>query len=137
MEFRLVQNPKRSWSALLISGKFTRALKDPTFGQAELFRTRLENPIDDRHELVQLASKLDCEMFDEKFGTMFSEGSGRPALPTRLMVGLQYLKYQYNECDENLVRRFLENPYCQQFCGNEYFEHHLPCHPTSQVWLLG
>ena len=53
------------------------------------------------------------------------------------MVGLQYLKYLYYESDENLVCRFLENPYFQQFCGNEYFEHHLPCHPTSQVWLLG
>ena len=52
--------------------------KDPTSGQVELFRTRLENLIDDRHELVQLAAKLDWEMFDEKFGTMFSEGSGRP-----------------------------------------------------------
>ncbi|MGA1562786.1 MAG: IS5 family transposase [Gammaproteobacteria bacterium] len=110
-----------------------RARKDPTSGQAELFRTRLENLIDDRHELVQLAAKLDWEMFDEKFGTMFSEGSGRPALPTRLMVGLQYLKYLYNESDENLVRRFIENPYWQHFCGNEYFEHHLPCHPTSLV----
>jgi hypothetical protein len=31
------------------------------------------------------------------------------------------------------VRRFLENPYMQYFCGNEYFEHKLPCHPT---WLV-
>ena len=96
-----------------------RARKDPTSGQAELFRTRLENLIDDRHELVQLAAKLDWEMFDEKFGTVFSEGSGRSALPTPLMVGLQYLKYLYNESDENLVRRFLEKAYWQCFCGNE------------------
>jgi len=49
------------------------------------------------------------------------------------MVGLQYLKYLYSESDENVVRRYLENPYWQYFCGNEFFEHKLPCHPTSLI----
>jgi IS5 family transposase len=49
------------------------------------------------------------------------------------MVGLQYLKYAFNVSDENVVNQFLQNPYWQYFCGNEYFEHHIPCHPTSLV----
>ena len=34
-----------------------------TSGQAELFRARLENLIDDRHELVQFAAELDWQYF--------------------------------------------------------------------------
>ena len=32
-----------------------------------------------------------------------------------------------------VVAKYLENPYWQYFCGNEYFEHALPCNPTSLV----
>jgi len=53
-------------------------------------------------------------------------GFGRPGLPIRLVVGLHYLKYAYNESDESVVERFLENPYWQYFCGFEYFQHEFP-----------
>jgi IS5 family transposase len=108
-----------------------KSRKNPPSGQKNLFMMRLENLVDDRHELVILAGKVDWKKFEEKFGASFSDDMGRPALPTRLMVGLQYLKYLHNESDENVVQRFLENPYWQFFCGNEFFEHRLPCHPTS------
>jgi IS5 family transposase len=39
----------------------------------------------------------------------------------------------FKESDDRVVERFLENPYWQHFCGNEYFQHKLPCHPTSLV----
>jgi len=110
-----------------------KAQKWPVLRQSDLFRNRLENLVDHNHELVLLAEKLNWSYFDEKFGCDFSDDTGRPALRTRLMVGLQYLKYMYDESDENVVRRFLENPYWQYFCGNEYFEHEVPCHPTSIV----
>ena len=110
-----------------------KAQKSSVSGQIDLFRSRLENLVDHNHELVVLAEKINWDFFDEKFGCDFSDDNGRPALRTRLMVGLQYLKYMYNESDENVVKRFLENPYWQFFCGNEYFEHEVPCHPTSIV----
>jgi IS5 family transposase len=110
-----------------------KAQKSPVLGQTDLFRSRLENLVDHNHELVLLAEKINWPFFDDKFGRDFSDDNGRPALRTRLMVGLQYLKYIYNESDEDVVKRFLENPYWQFFCGNEYFEHDLPCHPTSIV----
>jgi IS5 family transposase len=43
-----------------------RARKNPPSGQVELFRTRLEDLIDDRHELVLLAGKLDWTLFERK-----------------------------------------------------------------------
>jgi IS5 family transposase len=80
-----------------------------------------------------LAGRIDWRAFEEEFGKLYVEGQGRPGLPIRLMVGLHYLKYTYNESDESVVDRFLENPYWQYFCGNEYFEHELPLDPTSLV----
>jgi len=35
---------------------------------------------------------------------------GAPAKAIRLMVGLHYLKYAFNESDESLVARWVENP---------------------------
>jgi IS5 family transposase len=61
------------------------------------------------------------------------ENFGRPGLAIRLVVGLHYLKYAYDESDESVVERFLENPYWQYFCGFEYFEHECPLDPSSLV----
>jgi transposase, IS5 family len=49
------------------------------------------------------------------------------------MVGLHYLKCLFDESDESVVEKYVENPYWQFFCGRIYFEHELPCHPTSLV----
>ena len=49
------------------------------------------------------------------------------------MVSLHYLKNAFDESDESVVDRFLENPYWQYFCGRECFEHELPLDPTSLV----
>ncbi len=39
----------------------------------------------------------------------------------------------YNESDEMIVQKFVENPYYQYFCGNEYFEHSLPIDLSSMT----
>jgi len=51
---------------------------------------------------------------------------GRPGLPIRLVVGLHYLKHAFDLSDEEVVMRWVENPYWQYFCGEEYFQHRLP-----------
>ncbi len=48
-------------------------------------------------------------------------------------MGLHYLKYAFDESDESVVARWLENPYWQYFCGYEFLQHELPLHPTSLV----
>jgi IS5 family transposase len=51
------------------------------------------------------------------------------------MVGLQYLKYTFDLSDEELVMRWLENPYWQYFCGETHFQTDFPCDDTSLgVW---
>jgi transposase, IS5 family len=97
---------------------------------AELFRSRLENLLDHGHELYRLAGLIEWGGFDREFG-QFYRPLGRPAKPTRLMVGLSYLKHIYDLSDEAVCERWRENPYWQFLCGNEYFEHDLPCDPSS------
>jgi IS5 family transposase len=85
------------------------------------------------HPLYQLAEAIDWSRFKAKLGPLYAEAVRRPGLPTRLMVGLPYLKYLFDESDESVVERWVEYPYWQFFCGRIYFEHELPCHPTSLV----
>ena len=49
------------------------------------------------------------------------------------MVGLHYLKYTFNESDESVVARWVENPYWQYFCGYTHMQHECPIHPTSMT----
>jgi len=102
----------------------------PDLSTDDLFRHRLENLIDTRHELVKLSKLIDWQHFDAQWGDFFCE-VGRPAIATRLIAGLHYLKHTYGLSDEQVVRRWSENPYWQYFCGERYFQHELPLNPSS------
>ncbi len=97
----------------------------------DLFRMELENLIDRRHELVRLSEAIDWDGIASEFGALYVDRKGRPGIPTRLMAGLLYLKATFKLSDEDVVRRWVENPYWQFFCGETYFRHELPIHPTS------
>ena len=87
------------------------------------------------HPLCHLADAIQWERLDEAYAPFYCETNGAPGLPTRLMVGLHYLKYAFNLSDEELVRRWLENPYWQYFCGETHFQTDFPCDDTSLgVW---
>ena len=100
--------------------------------QLEIFQTRLETMLNKRHPLYVLANQIDWSVFENDFGALYSE-QGRPAIPTRVMVGLHYLKHAFNESDETVVYRFVENPYWQYFCGFEEFQHEFPIDPSSMT----
>jgi transposase, IS5 family len=99
----------------------------------DLFRQRLENIIDMRHELIKLSEIIDWSSLSEEFGSFYSEGVGRPAKPIRLMAGLILLQHTYDLSDEEIALRWRENPYWQYFCGFEYFHHACPIDPTSLI----
>ncbi len=107
--------------------------KDINFEEShgDLFRASLEQILNRTHPLYVMANKIDWERFDKSFGALFAQNQGRPGLPTRLVVGLHYLKHAYNESDESVVARLLENPYWQYFCGFKQFQHELPIDPSS------
>jgi len=99
----------------------------------DLFRSRLDQILDNQHPLFKLSDSINWGYFEKEFGSFYVENKGRPGKPIRLLVGLHYLKHTYNESDESVVERFLENPYWQYFCGFEYFQHEFPLDPTSLV----
>lgn len=94
-------------------------------GQGDLLRSRLDAILDLDHQLVALAGKVDWVFLEGRFGEAYRDGPGQPPLPTRLMAGLTILKYTYDLSDEELCARWLENPYYQFFCGEEFFQHKL------------
>ena len=96
----------------------------------DLSRPRLDAIIDARHPLVQLAGLIDWARFDAAFGSLYAE-TGRPGLPTRLMVGLHLLKHMKGLSDEEVCAQWVENPYLQAFCGEAVFRHVLPLDRSS------
>lgn len=99
----------------------------------ELFRSHFDQLLNPNHELILLANKIDWPRFDAAFADCYSPDFGAPAKATRLMVGLLYLKHAFNESDESLVARWVENPYWQYFCGYTHMQHTCPIHPTALV----
>ena len=107
------------------------ALRETSFtADSDLFRQELANIINLRHPLVQLSHKIDWKSCESRFGDLYAAGVGRPGHPIRLMVGLQLLKHTCNVSDEEVVATWVENPYWQYFCGEQYFSHELPIDPS-------
>jgi IS5 family transposase len=103
----------------------------------ELFQAHFDQLLNPRHPLVQLAQKIDWGRFEAAFADCYEAGMGAPAKATRLMVGLHYLKYTFNESDESVVEHWVENPYWQYFCGYTHMQHECPIHPTSMTRWRG
>ena len=94
--------------------------------QRQLFGAELCELLNPEHPLYVLAGQIDWQQFDVAIDDCYAEELGRPGVNTRLMVGLMYLKHAFNESDESVVARWVENPYWQFFCGRQYMEHELP-----------
>jgi len=94
-------------------------------GTEDLFRAKLRNIINLRHELVRLAELIDWEGMERSFARFYHE-AGRPGLPIRLVVGLHLLKHIEGLSDEAVCERWERDPYMQYFCGEEYFQHAFP-----------
>ncbi len=94
-------------------------------GQKDLFRARLDQIVDLGHPLAKLAATIDWGFLEQRFGAVYADIPGRPPLATRLMAGLAILKHMHALSDEGLCERWIENPYFQLFCGEEFFQHRL------------
>lgn len=110
--------------------------KKPKLRDDELFRMQLTNMIDMDHPLVKVAQLIDWSQFDEGFGRFYTQ-KGRPGLPTRLLAGLHLLKHMEGLSDEAVCKRWVENPYYQYFCGEQYFRHKLPLDRSSMTRWRG
>jgi IS5 family transposase len=100
-------------------------------GQSDFFRARLDQIVDMGHPLAKLARSIDWRFLEERLGAVYSDRAGHPPLPTRLMAGLSILKSMHDLSDEALCERWVENPYFQLFCGEEFFQHKTPFDRSS------
>lgn len=98
--------------------------KEPE-GSGDLFRARLGQIINLKHELVRLADELDWDWIDAELEDCFAE-QGRPGTEVRFMVGLLLLKHIYGLSDEGVCERWVHDPYFQYFTGETFFQHALP-----------
>lgn len=108
-----------------------RPKQQKTTGEGDLFRARLDQIIDMKHELVQLAGRLDWDWLDAEIAPLYSD-KGRPGIATRFVVGLLLLKHIYALSDEGVCERWVYDPYFQYFTGEEFFQHAFP-HERSDL----
>src|SRR6187200_1994406 len=108
-----------------------RPKKPMTTEVGDLFRARLDQIINMKHELVLLAFKIDWDWIDGEIAPLYSD-KGRPGIETRFVVGLLLLKHIYGLSDEAVCDRWGHDPYFQHFTGEEFFQHEFP-HERSDL----
>jgi transposase, IS5 family len=108
-----------------------RPRKPQGASEGDLFRARLDQIINMRHELVQLASKVDWDWIDHEIAPLYSD-KGRPGIETRFVIGLLLLKHIYGLSDESVCERWVHDPYFQHFTGETFFQHAFP-HERSDL----
>jgi hypothetical protein len=108
-----------------------RPKKPETTRSGDLFRARLDQIINLKHELAQLAGKIDWDFIDGEIAPLYSD-KGRPGIPTRFAIGLLLLKQIYGLSDEGVCERWVYDPYFQFFTGEEFFQHEFP-HERSDL----
>jgi transposase, IS5 family len=108
-----------------------RPKKHETTGSSDLFRARLEQIINMKNELAQLAGKIDWDFIDGEIAPLYSD-KGRPGIETRFAIGLLLLKHIYGLSDEGVCERWVYDPYFQYFTGEDFFQHEFP-HERSDL----
>jgi IS5 family transposase len=108
-----------------------RPKKPETTRSGDLFRARLDQIINLKHELAQLAGQIDWDFIDGEIAPLYSD-KGRPGIPTRFAIGLLLLKHIYGLSDEGVCERWVYDPYFQYFTGEEFFQHEFP-HERSDL----
>lgn len=92
----------------------------------DLFTVSLKKVISLDHPLVKLADQIDWEAIRREIEPAFCDDNGRPGADVRVVIGLFYLKHAFDQSDEDLIARWVENPYWQWFCGFTVMQHEPP-----------
>jgi IS5 family transposase len=100
--------------------------------QLSMFQVPLIQFINLEHGLCVLARSISWDDIEKEFAGYYID-FGRPSVPVRKIVGLILLKYLYNESDESVVEKWIENPYWQYFCGEVNFQKNGPFDPSEFV----
>jgi IS5 family transposase len=99
--------------------------------QDDLFRDRLSNQLNPKHPLFILSDQIDWKKLESEFSSLYQKEKGHPPNAIRLMVGLMMLQHMDKLSDEQVVMKWVENPYYQYFCGYDHFQWKFPIHASS------
>lgn len=108
--------------------------QSPSKGQTNFLLPGLREQLNPKVGLYRLAETINWDYFESEFSTLYSE-KGRPAKPIRLMTGLLILKSLDNLSDEELVQRWVRDPYYQFFCGESEFQWSLPVDSSDLTYF--
>ena len=92
--------------------------KDQT--QGSLFFS-LESTLNQKHPMYILANKVNWQLFEDSFSSLYCLDNGRPAKPIRLMVGLLILKHLRNISRPVLPNMFFNYKKFRIVTGSEGF----------------
>jgi len=101
--------------------------------QGRLFETRLSGLLNPKNELLRLAEEINWDYLEKECSSVFIDQGlgGQPPKPVRLMLGLLMLEHIHSYSDEEVVAKWVENPYWQFFCGYDFLQWEMPIDPTS------
>jgi len=85
--------------------------KTTSTNQFDLFQAHFKQILNPDHQLCLLADVIDWPGFDAQLADCYSDDMGRPGNAIHLMVGLHYLKHAFDESDESVIDRWVENRY--------------------------
>jgi IS5 family transposase len=108
-------------------------LNKPTNKNQLGFYSSFEEQLNHQHPLYILAGKINWQLFEEQFSSLYHSETGRPAKPIRRMVCLLILKHIRNLSDESVVEQWSENSYYQYVSGEKMFACGEPCEASELV----
>ena len=104
-----------------------RPKKHEATREGDLFRARLDQIINTKHELVQLAGKIDWAWIDGEIAPLYSDKGHPGGIESRFVIGLLLLKQMFGLSDEGVYDRYFEH-----FTGETFFQHSFP-HERSDL----
>ena len=102
--------------------------------QEDIFRGRLSNELNPKHEMMILSRLIPWDSLESEFSDLYQSdhnAGGQPPKPIRLMIGILLLQHLHSLSDEQVVRTWVENPYWQFFCGYDFLQWNFPIDPSS------
>ena len=99
--------------------------KSPDSSQTSFLMSGLSEQLNPRHPIYQLSKVINWESLEADFTGLYSR-RGRPAKAVRLMISLLLLKQQHDLSDDQVVERWVENPYWQFLNGEHELQWSAP-----------
>jgi len=95
----------------------------------------LHRIVDKKNPFVLLSKAMNWLYLEKTFDNFYDSKIGRPAISTRLMITLHFLRYAFDMSDREILRRWTENVYWQFFSGMDFMVYGLPIHhSTMSAW---